>query len=309
MKKNYECHNTIVCRKQIGVFIVSVFLFAIYSCAPTYDNLLRAVENDDRGKVLEILSTNPDLKHVPDNKNPLVKAVESNNRDMAKILLTHGIDVNIKVNGVDAVFYFLKDIEMMELFVKGGCDLRARDKTGYNILHWAIDNKMISLVKLIIESGGDVNEKVEDRRGFSPLMLAVESGSFEMVKMIGDAGADVGAKSNNNNVPLLFILPWTKETDLRQMAEYLLLKGADVNTRNEQNMTPLHFNARTTKYDYIKFLLEHGADANARDSYGNLAIDYTTYITKNYSEDFKVPEENYKIRQEIEQLLRQYMSK
>jgi len=49
------------------------------------------------------------------------------------------------------------------------------------------------------------------------------------------------------------------------MAELLLAAGADVNARNDMDMTPLHI---THHASLVEILAAHGADVNARAQYG-----------------------------------------
>ena len=52
----------------------------------------------------------------------------------------------------------------------------------------------------------------------------------------------------------------------------LLKKGADVNSINEDKVTPLHLAARTQERDLVQLLLKHGADVNAKDCNNNTPL-------------------------------------
>jgi ankyrin repeat protein len=58
------------------------------------------------------------------------------------------------------------------------------------------------------------------------------------------------------------------------LAEALLKKGAEIDSRSTNNMqnTPLHAAVAGKRGEMVKFLLEHGADANARQSGGWSAL-------------------------------------
>lgn len=60
----------------------------------------------------------------------------------------------------------------------------------------------------------------------------------------------------------------------QDLAEALLAKGAEVDVRSTNNMqnTPLHAAVAGRRAGMVKFLLEHGADANARQSGGWSAL-------------------------------------
>jgi ankyrin repeat protein len=72
--------------------------------------------------------------------------------------------------------------------------------------------------------------------------------------------------------------------DRRGLATLLIEKGADVNARDRNSVTPLHlasgnFTAKDAG-DLVRFLLEHGADVNARDKDGRFPLHWamTNYL-------------------------------
>lgn len=57
-----------------------------------------------------------------------------------------------------------------------------------------------------------------------------------------------------------------------EAVKYLLLKGADPNTRTQEGVTPLMFASQNGNYAIAKLLLESGANANSRPWDGNTAL-------------------------------------
>ena len=51
----------------------------------------------------------------------------------------------------------------------------------------------------------------------------------------------------------------------RDVVELLLLKGADVNTRDQNRWTPLHVATANDQKEVVELLLAKGADVNAKD--------------------------------------------
>ena len=111
--------------------------------------------------------------------------------------------------------------------------------------------------------------------GLTPLMFAAREGDLESAKLLLDAGADVNQTTEYGWTPLL------TATNNRhyQLGKYLIERGADVNKANKGSWTPLYLatdnrNIEGGDYpvpkpdmdhlEYIKLLLEHGADPNAR---------------------------------------------
>jgi uncharacterized protein len=126
------------------------------------------------------------------------------------------------------------------------------------------DNEVV--VAGLVGSGGG---------GLTALVFAAREGDLESAKLLVAAGADVNQTTEYGWTPLL------TATNNRHYAlgEYLIDHGADVNRANKGNWTPLYLatdnrNIEGGDYpvprpdldhlDYIKFLLEHGADPNGR---------------------------------------------
>lgn len=97
------------------------------------------------------------------------------------------------------------------------------------------------------------------------LFEAARDNITEAVKKALEDGADVNAKNKNSYSPLHFAARWGN-TDIATM---LIEKGADVNVRVGVNgITPLHRAAIYENKETAKLLMEKGADVNARDENG-----------------------------------------
>ncbi|XP_045408419.1 putative ankyrin repeat domain-containing protein 20A5 [Lemur catta] len=62
-----------------------------------------------------------------------------------------------------------------------------------------------------------------------------------------------------------------------QVITFLLDKNCDLNPRDGENRTPLIKAVQCQAQECIILLLEHGADANVVDDYGNTALHYAAY--------------------------------
>jgi ankyrin repeat protein len=111
--------------------------------------------------------------------------------------------------------------------------------------------------------------------GLTPLVFAAREGDLESAKVLLEAGADVNQVTEYGWTPLLTA---TNNRNYK-LGSYLLEHGANVNIANKGGWTPLYLatdnrNIEGGDYpvpkpdmdhlDYIKILLDHGADVNAR---------------------------------------------
>lgn len=61
--------------------------------------------------------------------------------------------------------------------------------------------------------------------------------------------------------------------------ETLVRKGAHLNEKNKEFLTPLHVAADNSHYDVMDALLRHGAKVNALDGLGQTGRYYRTFVT------------------------------
>jgi uncharacterized protein len=123
--------------------------------------------------------------------------------------------------------------------------------------------------------GGRGRQAVKDGGELTPLVYAVRSNDLDSVKALLAAGADINQTTGYGWSPLLV----ATQNRFYLLGSYLLDHGADVNLANKGGWTPLYLatdnrNIESGDYpvrkpdmdhlDYIKLLLDHGANVNAR---------------------------------------------
>ena len=111
--------------------------------------------------------------------------------------------------------------------------------------------------------------------GLTPLAFAAREGDIDSAKLLIDAGANTNQTTNYGWTPLLIA------TNNRhyKLASYLIERGASVNLANKGAWTPLYLATDNRNIEggdfpvprpdmdhleFIKFLLDHGANPNAR---------------------------------------------
>jgi uncharacterized protein len=123
--------------------------------------------------------------------------------------------------------------------------------------------------------GGGRGQAATDGGALTPLVYAVRSNDLDSVKALLDAGADVNQTTGYGWSPLLV----ATQNRYYKLGAYLLDRGADVNLANKGMWTPLYIatdnrNIESGDYpvrkgdmdhlDFIKLLLDKGANVNAR---------------------------------------------
>ncbi|CAH8665820.1 unnamed protein product [Dicrocoelium dendriticum] len=200
-------------------------------------------------------------------------------------------------------------LAVVELLLQYGADVHAKDKGGLVPLHNACSYGHLRVAELLIQHGANVN--VTDLWRFTPLHEAAAKGKFEICRLLLQHGADPNRKNRDGHTPIdlvkdsdsdvhdllrgdITVLEAAKRGNLARLQR--LLTPANINCRDVQgrNSTPLHLAAGYNNVEIVEYLLESGADVNAKDkggliplhnasSYGHvdvavLLIRYGTYV-------------------------------
>ena len=124
------------------------------------------------------------------------------------------------------------------------------------------------IVWYLLEKGANINQA--DAFGATPLHMAVLGGHKEMVELLISKGADVNAKSHNGKIPLQMAF----EKDDPEIIDVFLKQGLQVSSSiNQYNRTLLHEAAIMGKIKTVNFLIDKGAQIDARDDTGKTPLE------------------------------------
>lgn len=215
------------------------------------------------------------------NATPLHLAVLRGFKDMVNLLLAHKADPSISCTQALDPGQVLRgtplhiaarrgrseDEELVELLLKGGAKVAAKDPDGLTPLQLAVQSDNKQIVKALLSHKADVNAR-GDYSGHSPLHWAIKPGNQEMVESLLAHKADVNAKNKEGHTPLHMAANYADKT----VVELLLARGAEVNAQDDHGMTPLHLAIRPGNSETVESLLSHKANINARSKDGNTPL-------------------------------------
>lgn len=147
----------------------------------------------------------------------------------------------------------------------------------------AVSGKL-KVVELLLNQGANINA-VSDT-GSTPVRSACFMTHVEVVKYLVEHGADINLPNYNGGTCLI------NSVQSCLLCEFLLRNGADVNARDIQNKTALHYAIQEHRLETTRLLLKNGANIYAKSRYGDDALQTAClkgagrifeYLTSNFS--------------------------
>lgn len=223
-----------------------------------------ACENGDSKMVELLLNTGADPNTtLRGGETVLMTAARTGKIEPVKALLAHGAKVDAKErHGQTALMWAAAEgnTEVVEELIKSGADFRTPlSVSGFTPLLFAVREGRAETVRALLKAGVDVNEVTHPNKpsarsphkGTSPLIMAVENGHFELAVELLKAGAD--PNDQRSGFTALHVMTWVRKP----------ARGEGV----EGEPPPLG-SGNLTSLQFVRKLVEHGADVNARLKHG-----------------------------------------
>ena len=261
--------------------------------------------NKDEVNVLLNAGADPNVSDVDGNTCLHYTARNNYCTDVLQTIITHCIDVNAtNKNNVTALMIAcgIGNKEAINVLLNAGADCNIFDADGLAWLHYAAcGDCRKEVIQTIINHGTDINTR--DKNNRTALMIACQKGKRDAIKVLLNAGADLNFADvsvlmktcDEENVHIINVLlnagadpkmaDDNGDTWIHYAAywncckEYLwsIDHGADVNAKNNANLTPLMIACEKGNIDTINVLLNAGADTNIADCEGATCIHYAVY--------------------------------
>jgi ankyrin repeat protein len=202
---------------------------------------------------------NPDGRTITEQLTPLQLASIHGYLGSVNALLAAKADVNATFN-----------IKSCPEGVLPVADKSAKNADGkWSALDLAILYDRREVARALIEAGTDLKRVGPVTRGwtdgFTPLQLAISLKRNDLAQVLIAAGSPVDRSGENNPITPLGLAI----RDNPEMVVPLLKAGADPKQPySEDRVTPLQGAARINRFDTAKLLLDAGADVNAKDMNG-----------------------------------------
>ncbi len=198
------------------------------------------------------------------NETPLHEAVLNGNLSLVQRWIAEGVNVHEKDSTGKTAIAYAKNRAIIQELLNAGAQIHptaqfaiVTEESNKAFLQ-AIKGGNLLAIKDLIERGlGDVHAQFNDLK--TSLHIAAEQGDPLVVLLLIRAGADMESKDTCQNTPLMI----TGFTGKTEAAEVLLKEGASVNSCNKSNETTLHIAANKGFADTVACLIQYGANINA----------------------------------------------
>lgn len=257
--------------------------------------LLAAAGRGDKGitKLLLENGANANGSLLNNTKLPLTSAAASGHLPVVRLLVDYGAEFGrLDRSGWCAMSHaaFRGRLEVVRfLSVDEEAVSRRINNDGCTVLHLAADGGHIDVVKFLVERGADL--AAIDMEGRTPLVCAikhdlsslrlvetllsyeitlgiatdrdlaltkaVETRNADIIKLLLENGADVNHKGKDGLTPLISSMVSRCPLNI---IETLFTHGADFSAADGFQQTPLYWAAYSERIDYLRLLLEKGAD-------------------------------------------------
>lgn len=238
---------------------------------------------------------NPDAKS---GINPLIQASFSNEINTVNLLLSLGADTEVRDLTKCTPLHIAASQgheEVVKKLLLAHANPNSKDGFGYTPLHHAVSEGHKNIIRVLVQYGADLN--AIDSSGHTPLQMASFNGRPDIVNLI--VGLTENRKDNENNNPSSGLkttvknslsdgMPGQTLTDLRR--EFALFEsvikgnktnvmdllelGTNVNAKDAQGQTPLHYSAYLERVDITELLVLRNANVNAIDNSGKTPLHF-----------------------------------
>ncbi len=192
------------------------------------ESLMPVMYKQDFIKVVKLVLAGADANLIYYSLPIICHAAQHNRKEIVKILIQAGADVNYKDNNSMTTLIHIArtNNQIAQILINAHTDIDAKDNRGYTALSWAAGFNAEETVRLLIQAGANVNSESES--GLTPLIRASKYGYKKIVEILIKAGANVNVKMECGCTALSNAFT----NGHKELVEMLIDKGADISTQN-----------------------------------------------------------------------------
>lgn len=250
---------------------------------------LHVLDQDDANALRRLMSSgvHPD-SDLGLGCSPLTAAATKGQVEIAEILIEGGADVHLADAEGDTPLALALAGTHNELEEDDDVDAEADEAKSDAAWQAVLAGPHIQIAKLLLKAGA----KADTTNGFINrfFLSCCREGSTSLVQLLLDHGADVNARDNINMTPLMYAM---SQPDVFRL---LLDRGADVNIECDLEVTVLDGLLGDGQLDLAQLVIDHGGDVNERNYYVTRAaadgeMDVVQFLLRNGADPNQVNDE------------------
>ncbi|XP_045826697.1 protein VAPYRIN-LIKE-like [Trifolium pratense] len=267
----------------------NLFAKAISVCEKSYlTSLLKpAVESGQLDYVADLIAAGGDASLTDSNGRSLIpSAIRTGKLDVLKLLVASGSRINDSVDFVLHEAAVLDRIDivkfLLEIFSEE-LDVNSTNTESKTPIHVAAMEGHVSVIQFLVSIGANPN--AVDSQKWTPLHHAASRNHLKAVEFLLENSDVKYAKELNgktafelaeerDHTRLFGLLRWgdallrAARVDDVHALKKCLAAGAEVNRKDQNGWTPLHWASFKGRIKSVKILLEHGAEVDSVDDAG-----------------------------------------
>lgn len=264
-----------------------MFLLSILCFGNSSSLFFKAIKNKNYNEVESIINKGYDIElKNSNNESALTLAIQNNDIKMIELLIKNGININPEKEGKWDCSYLAQALvtesrEISKILIEYGADVNDEfvvPMVGYyqylTPLIWVCSKNDLELCKLIINSGAEVNKVME---GEFALDVAIQTNSVQCAELLIEKGADIYHKSTLGES--LIISTFVNDS----IGCFKLLEEAGISLNDKYKFLSrpseslLNLALQNNAKKISNFLIEREIGLNEKNSYGEIPINLAIY--------------------------------
>ena len=217
------------------LIVITLLMLGNLVFADLNEDLNSAIHFKHIGWINEILDRGADINRAYGGVSALMKAFEKGDREIIKLILKRGANVNSlhNVDMSDLMYASFKgDFEIAKELIALGAKVNLVNSKGISALMLAIEYRRNNIADYLIKHGANINAQAKN--GYTPLIFAAIDANIDMIKILISRGANVNANIERGLTALLISVVYEKF----EMSKLLIKAGANV---KQVTTKPLYF--------------------------------------------------------------------
>ncbi|MGE5417637.1 MAG: ankyrin repeat domain-containing protein [Acidobacteriota bacterium] len=215
----------------------------------------------------------------------LMIAAKAKNSFNAQQALKSGANVNVRDADQKTPLIWAvinRDVPTIKILLAYKADVNVKDKSTWTPLMYAAKRGYTDVISLLIAAKANVN--LTDSRNMTAALFAAEAGNYVTLQALLPANPDLKISNSDGNNTLMLACSKPDAAGADEIVKLMISKGLDVNAKNKKGDTALVLAVVNKRVEAVKALVAAKADVNAQIN-GQSLIYYAsmTNITEIYN--------------------------